>query len=166
MMMIIPLLKIWRNHHLLIMCIKINMLIKLMIRLDQWLDKIHNMMFQSLRILCINTIKDRNIPNLFQSVVQDVLIEKIRNLLFSVLVHQNLNQLLQISIMKHLKKNRQSVFFQTQYVFLKSNSTEKTLKKYEFTMETFQLKLWTNSQTNSICQTTQSTDYWNKFTIK
>ena len=125
-MMIIPLLKICRNRHLLIMCIKINMLIKLMIHLDQWLDRIHNMMFQSLRIQCINIIKDRNIPNLFQSVAQDVLIEKIRNLLFSVLVHQNLNQLLQISIMKHHKKNRLLVFFQTQYVFLKSNSTEKT----------------------------------------
>ena len=97
-----------------------------MIHLDQWLDRIHNMMFQSLRIQCINIIKDRNIPNLFQSVAQDVLIEKIRNLLFSVLVHQNLNQLPQISIMKHHKKNRQLVFFQTQYVFLKSNSTEKT----------------------------------------
>jgi hypothetical protein len=166
MMMIIQLLKICRNPHLLIMCTRINMLIKLTILLDQWLDKIHNMMFQSPRILCISIIRDRNIRNLCQLVVLDVLIEKIKNHLFLVLVHQNLNQLLQISIMKHLKKNLPLVFFQTQYAFLRLNLMEKILRKYEFMMEISQLKLWTNFQINSTCLIMQNTGYWSKFTIK
>jgi len=120
-MMIITLLRICRNLHLLIMCTRINMSIKLMIPSDRWQDRIHNMMFQLLKILCISIIRDRNILNRCRLVGLDVLIEKIRNHPFLVHVRHNLNQLLQISIMKHLKKNPLLVFFQTQYVFLKSN---------------------------------------------
>jgi hypothetical protein len=121
MMMIIQRLRICRNRRLLIMRIKINKSIKLMIPLDQWLGRIHNMMFRSLKILCISITRDRNIRNLCQLVVQDVLIEKIRNHQCLVHVRQNLNQLLQISIMKHLKKNLPLVFFQIQFAFLKLN---------------------------------------------
>ena len=137
-----------------------------MIRLDQWLGRIHNMMFRWLKILCISITRGRNIRNLFRLVVRDVLIETIRNHLFLAHVRQNLNQLLQISIMKHLRKSLPLVFFQIQFAFLKLNWTVKTLKKYEFTTEISQQKSLTNSQINLICQITQSIDYWNKFTIK
>ena len=159
MMMIIRRLRICRNLRLLIMRIKINKWIKLMIRLDQWLGRIHNMMFRWQKILCISITRGRSIRNLCRLVVRDVLIEKIRNHLFLAHVRQNLNQLLQISIMKHLKKSLPLVFFQIQFAFLKLNWTVKTLKKYEFTTETSQQKSLTNSQTNLICLITLSIDY-------
>ena len=129
MMTIIQLLRICKNRLRLMLCIRISMWIRSTIHLDQWQVRIHNMTSRSPKTRCISTTKAKNTHNPFPSAVPEDSTAKTKSHLFSVLVHPSLNQLLQISIMKHLKKNHPLVFCQIQFVSLKLNWMVKILKK-------------------------------------